>query len=146
MDRGLPGILVEPIGQEFGLSDAQRGLITGTSFGLAFGLAVIPMGLLSDRTSRKRLLAAVFVFWSLCTALGGLARQYSHLLLARVGVGLGESAAVCTATPMISDIFPPRARAFTFGILYMSANLGVFLASSIGGWVAAHHGWRAAFL
>ncbi len=146
MDRGLPGVLMEPIREEFKLSDSQLGLISSSSYGIAFALAVIPMGMLSDRLNRRRFLAAILVGWSLCTALGGFARNVYHLALVRVGVGVFESGAAPVAMPLVSDMFPARSRTFALGVFYMSANLGTFLAGSVGGYVAAEYGWRPAFL
>jgi len=146
MDRSLPGILVEPVREEFGLTDAQLGLLTGPSYGFAFAAAILPMGLLSDRVNRRNFLAVAVVAWSLCTALGGLARSYGQLLIARIGVGVAESGAAPVAVPMLSDIFPPERRAFVLGVFYMSSNAGTFLAGALGGYVAAEFGWRAAFL
>ncbi|MGE0387535.1 MAG: spinster family MFS transporter [Gammaproteobacteria bacterium] len=146
LDRGIPNIVVEPVKREFGLSDAEIGLFTGVSFGVAFALAALPMGYLADRTHRRNMLAAVMLLWSGCTALGGIVRSYALLLLSRVGVGIGEAGAAPLALPMISDIFPPHRRAFAIGVFYMSVPIGAVVANVAGGWVAEHFGWRAAFL
>lgn len=146
MDRAMPGILVEPVRHEFGLKDAELGLFTGVSFGIAFALAVLPMGFLSDRRGRRNFLAVILVLWSLCTALGGLARSYFQLVLTRFGVGATESGAAPIILPMLTDIFPADRRAFAMGLLYIGSPLGAFLASIMGGYVAAEHGWRAALL
>ena len=145
MDRGMPTILVEPIRHEFGLSDSELGLFTGLGFGVAFAVAVLPMGYLSDRVNRRNFLAVILLLWSICTALGGVVRSYGQLVLTRVGVGAAESGAAPVTLPMISDIFPQSKRAFAMGIFYMGPPLGGFLASTVGGYVAAEHGWRTAF-
>jgi MFS family permease len=146
MDRSLPGVLAEPIRNEFGLTDAQLGLVTGPAYGFAFALAILPMGLLSDRMNRRTLLATMVIVWSVCTAFVGISRSYVQLFLARVGIGAAEAATAPVAIPLISDIFPPERRGFALGIYYMSSNLGVFFAGAVGGLVAATFGWRAAFL
>lgn len=145
MDRGMPAILVEPVRHEFGLSDSQLGLFTGLGFGIAFAVAVLPMGYISDRVNRRNFLAVILLVWSAFTALGGVARSYGQLVLTRIGVGAAESGAAPVTMPLISDIFPQDRRAFAMGIFYMGVPLGAFVASSLGGWVAQHHGWRAAF-
>ena len=145
LDRALPNILVEPVRNEFHLNDGQLGLFTGLAYGVAFSLMVLPAGWVADRVKRRNLLAFAVVLWSLLTALGGLTRNYAQLLLARVGVGAGESAAAPLVLPMLSDIFPANRRALAIGILYMAVPLGALLATSVGGYVAAEHGWRTAF-
>ncbi len=146
LDRGIPNIINELVKIEFALSDAQLGLFTGTFFGVAFALAGVPMGYVSDRVNRRNMLGVVVVLWSGCTALGGVAPAYVHLLLSRFGVGAAEAGAAPIAIPMLSDIFEPARRAFILGIFYMSVPLGSFIASYAGGWVAQAFGWRAALL
>ena len=146
LDRSMAGILVEPIKAEFGLTDTQAGLYAGTGYGLAFAIFVVPMGLLSDRVNRRNLLAALVATWSICTALGGFARNYGQLVVARMGVGAAEAGSAPLAMPMLSDIFPAGRRSFVVGIFYMSTNVGSVLASVAGGYIAAEHGWRTALL
>jgi predicted MFS family arabinose efflux permease len=145
MDRALPGILVEPIRHEFKLKDSQLGLLS-TGYGVAFAFAVIPMGMLSDRLNRRSLLAGLLAVWSACTAVAGFAGSVAALILARVGVGAAESGGLPISMPLLSDIFPPRQRGLAYGVYYMNTSLGGLLASVVGALVAAHFGWRAAFL
>jgi MFS family permease len=146
LDRGIPNIIVELVKAEFGLSDARLGLFTGTFFGIAFALAGVPMGFVSDRVDRRNMLGLVIVGWSACTAMGGFAPTFLLLLMSRLGVGAAEAGAAPIAIPMLSDIFEPARRAFVLGLFYMSVPLGGFLASYGGGWVAQEYGWRAALL
>jgi MFS family permease len=146
MDRAMPGILVEPVRHEFHLKDAALGLFTGSGFGVGFALAVLPIGYLTDRVNRRNLLAAVLVLWSACTALGGLSRSYLQLILTRVAVGTGEAGASPIILPLLTDIFPAGRRAIAMGVLYAGVPLGALLAASLGGFIAAGHGWRAALL
>ncbi|MDB5454011.1 MAG: major facilitator superfamily protein [Caulobacteraceae bacterium] len=145
IDRGMPNILVEPIRHEFGLSDQQLGFFTGLSFAATFALAVLPMGYLSDRVNRRNLLAGLVLVWSVCTAICGLARNYVHLVLARMGVGAAESGAVPISLPMISESFPPQRRNMVLGLYYSSAAIGTLISSIGGAFIAAHYGWRTAF-
>jgi MFS family permease len=146
MDRAIPGILVEPVRQEFGLSDAQLGLFSGLGFGVAFALCVLPMGYLSDRMDRRKFLAVILAVWSLFTALGGLVQSYVQLVLTRFGVGAAESGAAPVTLPLIAEIFPPERRTFAFGVFYIGPPLGGVLAAVLGGYMAAEHGWRSALL
>ena len=144
MDRAMPNILVEPVRREFHLKDAQLALFTGTGFGIAFALTVLPMGYFSDRTNRRNFLAAILVAWSACTALGGFTRNFTQLALTRVAVGAAESGAAPVILPLLADIFPVNRRALATGILYVGVPLGGLVSTVAGGWVAAEHGWRAA--
>jgi len=145
IDRGMPNILVEPIRHEFHLSDSQLGLFSGVAFALSFSIAILPMGFISDRVNRRNFLAVIVLVWSACTALGGFARSYIQLVLARVGVGAAESGAAPVTMPMISDIFPVRQRGTALGVFYLSNAVGLLVAGTVGGYVAATYGWREAF-
>ncbi len=94
MDRQIVSVLVEPIheGTELRLSDGQVGVLTGLSFALFYCAMSLPIAALADRYSRKRIIVIAMAFWSVMTALFGLADTYTELFLARMGVGIGEAA------------------------------------------------------
>ncbi len=146
LDRAIPNLLVEPIRHEFGLNDTQLSLVTGLAYALSYSLAVLPMGYISDRGNRRNLLAVCVILWSAFTALGGFARTYVQLLIARFCVGATESGAMPTMLPMISDIFPSANRGRAFGVLFTHSALGSLLSGIVGGYLAHEYGWRAAFL
>lgn len=145
VDRNIVSILGEPIRQEFGLNDSQLGFLTGTVFAISFAIAGIPLGLLADRTHRVRLLAALLGVWSVLTLLSGFTRTYVTLLLARIGVAAAESGASPASMSLITDLFPKEKRGTALGIYYTSTPLGLAIGFGLGGVIAAHFGWRAAF-
>lgn len=146
VDRNVVSILAEPIRQEFGLNDSQLGFLTGTVFAISFALAGIPLGLLADHTHRVRMLASLLAIWSLLTVLSGFTRTYISLLLARIGVAAAESGASPASMSLITDLFPKEKRGTALGIFYTSTPLGLAIGFGLGGFIAAHFGWRAAFL
>ncbi len=91
IDRQILVILQESIKFNMGLSDAQLGLLSGFSFALIYVTADIPIAYWADRGNRKNIVSLALVVWSGMTALSGLAQNYTQLLLARIGVGLGEA-------------------------------------------------------
>ena len=91
IDRQLLVILQEPIKADMGLSDAQLGLLTGFTFALVYVIAGIPIARWADRGNRRNIVALSLTVWSGMTAISGFAQNYAQLLLARVGVGLGEA-------------------------------------------------------
>lgn len=145
IDRGIPNILLEPIRHEFHLNDKELGLFSGLGYALSFSLAILPMGFISDRSNRRNFLAVILCAWSLFTALGGFVTNYAQLIAARIGVGAAESGGAPVALPMISDVFPAHRRGSAMGVLYVGNAFGVLVAGVVGGLIAAHFGWRAAF-
>jgi MFS family permease len=146
LDRQILAILQEPIKRELQLSDSQLGLLTGFSFALFYVLLGLPIARWADRGIRRNIVALAVGTWSAMTTLCGLAQNYAQLLLARVGVGVGEAGGSPPAYSMISDMFPQRDRATAYGVYGMGVNLGILGGLLIGGWVNQYFGWRVAFL
>src|SRR5438132_8628583 len=89
-DRQIIGGVGEGIRREWGLSDTALGLL-GTVFTLLYAVVGLPLGRLSDRFQRRWILAGGVFVWSGLTALSGVARNFSQLIVARLGVGVGEA-------------------------------------------------------
>jgi len=145
LDRSILNILVEPIKRELGVSDTAMGLLSGFAFVIFYSVLGIPIARWSDRGDRRSILALGLAVWSGFTALSGLAQSYVHLALARVGVGIGESAGAPPAQSLISDYFEKERRPRAMAIFQASIYFGVFLGYLMGGWVSQYWGWRAAF-
>jgi MFS family permease len=129
---------------EFALSDSQVGVLAGLAFSISYGLIALPAGALADRTSRRKLIAAALGFWTLATAVTGLAQNYVTLLLARMGVGLGEGCGQPPIMSSVADLFPPEKRATAISIYYLNAPLAALIAGVGGGILTHEFGWRVA--
>ena len=145
IDRQLLVILQEPIKKELGLSDTQLGLLTGFAFALFYVICGIPIARWADKGVRQRIIALALTVWSLMTALCGLAGNYAHLMLARIGVGVGEAGGSPPAHSMISDIFAPNNRALALSIYSIGIYIGMLVGFGVGGWLADEFNWRLAF-
>ena len=146
VDRQILVILQEPIKNEMGLSDVQLGLLSGFSFALVYITAGIPIAYWADRTNRRNIITAALMIWSGMTALSGLAQNYSQLLLARIGVGIGEAGGSPPAHAMISDYYPPQKRGTALAIYSTGVHIGVLMGFLLGGFISQLFGWRAAFM
>jgi len=145
VDRQILTLLLIPIQKEFGASDQQMGLLTGLAFALFYTFAGIPLARIADTRSRTTLIAIGIAAWSFLTAMSGFARSFIQLALARVGVGVGEAAASPAAYSLIADYFPPERRSRALAIYTIGSNVGMLVGLSLGGIIAEHFGWRAAF-
>ncbi|MEY2777339.1 MAG: hypothetical protein RLY30_1437 [Pseudomonadota bacterium] len=146
VDRNIINVLIEPIKQEFGVSDTLMGLVTGLLFALFYAFIGVFMGRLADRTNRVRLMGIYVMSWSGMTMLCGLAGNFIHLALARVGVAVAEAGSAPTSLSLIADSYPQRRRSLAMGIFSLGAHIGLLVGMGLGGYVAFHYGWRAAFL
>ncbi len=148
IDRQIVNILAEPIARDLDLSDTQIGLMTGLAFALFYTVLGIPIARLADRptTHRPRLIAVALAIWSGMTALCGVAQNFWQLLLARIGVGVGEAGCTPPAHSLISDIVPPEKRASALAFYSLGIPVGSLLGMVIGGLLADYLGWREAFV
>lgn len=148
IDRQIVNILAEPIAVDLELSDTQIGLMTGLAFALFYTVLGIPIARLADRptTSRPKLIAVALALWSGMTALCGVAQNFWQLLLARIGVGVGEAGCTPPAHSLISDMVPPEKRASALAFYSLGIPIGSLLGMVIGGLLADYLGWREAFV
>jgi predicted MFS family arabinose efflux permease len=145
VDRQILVILLEPIKTELGLADSQLGMLTGLAFAAFYATLGIPVAMWADRGNRRNIIALALTIWSAMTALCGLAQTFWHLLLARMGVGVGEAGGTPPATSMIADLYPPQERATALGVYTSGIGLGIMAGFALGGYVYELWGWRAAF-
>jgi MFS family permease len=145
IDRGIIGTLAQAIKKDLHLGDTELGILGGLAFAISYGPLGIPIARYADRANRARTLSAALAFWSLMTALCGLAQSYTQLLLARIGVGMGESGSTI-AHPLISDHFPPERRATALGLFALGSPLGIVFGTLVAAWATQAAGWRVAFL
>ncbi|MDP3460739.1 MAG: MFS transporter, partial [Hyphomonas sp.] len=145
VDRQILVILLEPIKAEFGLSDGQVGWLTGLSFAAFYATLGIPVAMWADRGNRRNIISIALGIWSAMTALSGLAQNFWHLLLARMGVGIGEAGGTPPATSMIADLYPPQERAMALGVYTSGIGLGIMAGFALGGYIYELYGWRTAF-
>lgn len=146
IDRVIVATLGPAIKAELQISDTQFGLLTGLAFALLYTSAAIPVARLADRKNRVRLLALATTIWSVMTMLSGYAQNYVQLLLLRLGVGIGESAANPCTISMVSDRFPRNKRASALAVVALGASLGSLIGGYGGGWLGDNVGWRMAFI
>lgn len=146
VDRSIVSILKIPIKAEFGLSDTQLGLLGGLAFALLYTGLGVPVAWLADRSNRVRIVSAAMALWSLMTALCGAATGFWTLFLARMGVGVGEAGGVAPSYSIVTDYYPPGARARALAFFSFGIPIGTALGLFAGGWLAQVYGWRTAFV
>ncbi|MDP5278350.1 MFS transporter [Sphingomonas sp. DG1-23] len=146
MDRQILAILQELIKKDLQLSDTQLGLLSGLAFAIFYATLGIPVARLADRGNRKKIIAVSLAIWSAMTAAGGFAQNFVQLLVARIGVGVGEAGSSPPSHSIIADLYPPEKRAGAMGIYSLGVVLGAALGTFIGGLVASAYGWRTAMV
>jgi MFS family permease len=158
IDRQILNLLAEPIRQDLGLTDLDMSFLQGPAFVATYILLSLPLGHLSDSVNRTKLLAIGLGFWTVATMACGFAKSFTHLAIARAGVGVGEATLTPTAWSILADSFPPERRSAPVSIyltgpyvggglalIFGAQILGVFAGPvDIGGWV--FQPWQLCFI
>jgi MFS family permease len=146
MDRQILAILLEDIKADLLLSDTQLGLLSGFAFAIFYATLGIPVAALADRMNRINLISAALVIWSGMTAACGLAGNFFQLLLARIGVGIGEAGSSPPSHSIIADLYPANKRALALSIYSLGVTLGAAAGQIFGGNLTYFFDWRIAFI
>jgi MFS family permease len=145
LDRYILGVLLPQIKVDLAVNDTYLGVLTGVGFAVFYATLGIPMATLADRSSRKGIIAVALALFSLMTAVCGFAKTFMQLLVARIGVAVGEAGTSPASFSIIADYFAPSERAKAMAIFTVGANAGVLAGFTLGGLIATRYGWRAAF-
>jgi predicted MFS family arabinose efflux permease len=146
VDRQILSILMEPIREDLNLNDTQLGLLSGLAFALFYATMGLPIAWLADRFSRRNIIAVCLALWSAFTALCGLSQTFVQLLLARMGVAVGEAGGSPPAHSMIADLYPHGQRSTALAIYACGVPVGTLIGLAGGGWISTVFDWRVAFL
>ena len=143
-DRQILAAVTEPIRMEWHLNDTALGWLN-TAFVLLYAAVGVPLGRLSDRWLRTKILALGVTVWSLFTAASGIAWNYWSLFAVRLGVGVGEASCAPAANSLIGDLFPPHKRARAISLFMLGLPIGIFASNLSSGIIAKTYGWRITF-
>jgi MFS family permease len=145
IDRIVVNVLVEPLKQEFSLTDSQVSLM-GLAFAVLNVLVGIGVARVAERARRLTLTAAGTIFWSLATGACGMVTSWTQLLVSRVAVGLGEAIGLPGNQSVIADYFPANRRGLAMSVLLLSPPVGAFIGFVGGAWIAQNYGWQWTFI
>lgn len=146
MDRAIIGVLIEPIKAEFSASDTQMGILTGLAFAVFYAVCGFPIARIADRGYRVKVVSWSLAIWSGMTMLSGLVVSYWQLLIARMGVGVGEAGGNPPSQALIAEYFPMSTRARALSVYAAGATVGTYMGVLFAGYLGETYGWRTAFL
>ncbi|HUP08843.1 MAG TPA: MFS transporter [Caldimonas sp.] len=144
VDRQVIVSLFPHLKAEWGVSDTQLGALV-SAVSVTVAIAGIPVALFADRVSRLGSIVAMGGLWSLATIACMFTGTYGQLLAARTVVGLGEAGYGSVGAGLIASHFPARMRGALMAGFFASASVGSVLGVMLGGIIASHWGWKAAF-
>jgi MFS family permease len=135
LDRQVLSLLVPAIERDLGISDTQMSYLIGLSFSVFYTVLGLPIAWWADRANRRNIMAGGVALWSMMTMLSGMVATYPRLLLARIGVGVGEATLNAPSVSIIADYFPRERVGLAMSVWSLGIFLGSGLAYFIGGWI-----------
>jgi MFS family permease len=144
IDRSVLFAVQDLVKAEFHRSDAAFGLLTSVFF--IFYMCAAPfMGPLSVRFSRKAVIIAGALVWSVATLFTAVTKNFDELLIRHTLVGIGEASFVILSPTFVADMFPEDKRGRVMGVFYLAIPVGTALGYLLGGYMGPKFGWRAPF-
>jgi len=140
------GLLLQNIKLELHLSDLQCGVLSGIAFAIFYSVLGIPLARWADRGNRVRIIAISAVLCGLALTLSGVVASFIQLLVARIGVAIGEAGCIPAAHSLIAESFDRKQRTKAFSIYQLGFPLSALLATAAAGWLNELYGWRIAFV
>lgn len=144
IDRMVVSSLLPYIKAEFGTSDTKLGMLMSAVY-LSIVILTFPVSLIIDRWSRRRTIGVMAAIWSLATAAAALTKSFGALVTTRTFIGIGEAGYAPGGSAMISGLYPIEKRSWIMGLWNAAIPLGSAIGVAVGGFIAAHWGWRSAF-
>jgi ACS family glucarate transporter-like MFS transporter len=145
LDRASLSVAVPSIIKEFHVDTATMGVALSAFF-WAYVAFNMPGGNLADRFGMKKVLGWSVAIWSVCTSLTGTARNVTQLMLARLGVGLGEASSIPINGKVVAALFPPQERGLVMGVFLSGIRVGNALTPIVMVFLMNLWGWRTAFI
>lgn len=144
LDRINISVAGSSIMRDLNLTPTQWGWVQ-SAFILSYGLLQIPMGAFGDHHGHRRVLAIIVIWWSLFTAMTGMAGGLASLLVIRFMFGVGEAGSSPCSTGVISRWFKKEEVGKAQGYVWAASRLGGALTPFVVIPVMMWVGWREAF-
>ncbi|MEQ0770684.1 MFS transporter [Paraburkholderia tropica] len=144
IDRTVLSAAAPRIQSEFHLGAVEMGVVMSAFF-WSYALLQLPSGFLADRFGQKKALGFAVVWWSLATAVTGLANGFKSLVALRVALGVGEAGAYPSNAGIASKWFPRRERATVAGIFDSGSKLGGAIALPLIAGMLTAFDWKLTF-
>lgn len=157
-DRSLIGVMSPDLIEWFGWTKQDYSIIVG-GFQISYAIGLLTMGGIIDKVGTKKGYVISIAIWSIFGMLhASVGRGFSFIgfLLARIGLGFGESGNFPAAIKTTAEWFPKKDRALATGIFNAATSVGAiaapFVIAGIVYWSGGERGsgtlvnWQIPFL
>jgi ACS family sodium-dependent inorganic phosphate cotransporter len=146
IDRVNISVAVLAMQEHFGWDEKTKGLVL-SSFFIGYMAFMAPSGWLANKLGGKLILGGAVLWWSLFTILTPAAAAVGLplLIIARIAMGMGESAMFPSAYNLYGRWVPPAERSRAVSLLIGGIPLGTLFALMTTGWIVQQWGWQSVF-
>ena len=144
IDRQIIGFLKPILEVEFSWTETDFAHIV-MAFTAAYAIGLLVIGRFIDKIGTRLGYAFIICLWSVAGMFHALARSAMHFMVARFGLGFGESGNFPAGVKAISEWFPKKERALATGIFNSGTSVGVVLALLIVPWILRNYSWHEVF-
>jgi MFS transporter, ACS family, D-galactonate transporter len=128
----------------FGISDVAFGYLSGT-YNFTYWLCQLPIGVILDRFSVRRVGRVGIILWSVATFGGAIAPSLGALFGARLLLGVGEAPTFPASAKAVGRWFPPHERSLPTALFDAAAKFSSVIGIPLVGFVLLRAGWRWSF-
>ncbi|MFC5832695.1 MFS transporter [Nonomuraea insulae] len=145
LDRSSLSVASTYMQDELGFDQTMKGILL-SSFFWTYAIFQLPSGWLLDKFGPRVIYPIAVVWWSLWTAATALTHGVGTLMIARLGLGMGEAPVQPANIKVVAAWFPRRERALASSLFDTGQQIGVAVSVPIVTALIAGFGWRAAFV
>ena len=117
-----------------------------TSYLLAIGAFLLPLGRLGDQWNKKKLFRIGLIAFTLSSLLCPFSQTVFQLIFFRVLQGMGGAIFMSIAPALLVSSFPSSERGRAVGMMGMTVSTGLMLGAPVGGLLTDYISWKAIFL
>ncbi len=145
VDRSTLAIGNHTIAAEMHLSPGEMGALL-SAFAWSYALCQLPVGAITDRVGPHVMLTAGMTLWSIAQIVSGAVANFGQFLVARAGLGIGESPMFTAGARASVNWFPLRERGTPLGLFNAASSLGPAVAPPLLTALMLAYGWRVMFV
>ncbi|HVC15336.1 MAG TPA: MFS transporter [Acidimicrobiales bacterium] len=142
-DTGAIAAIAPRLETSLHIGNVQIGLLVTVS-ALAAATGMLPVGWVTDRSNRVRMVAVAVVLWSVAEVVSALSPDYIFLVIVRVALGALTAVTGPTLASLTGDLFPARERSEIYGYILAGELVGAGLGLLVAGLVSSVFTWRPA--
>lgn len=135
-DKGLIGMAIIPIREQFGLSATQAGLMM-SAYSLGFAIVSFPGGIIADKFGYKRVLMACLALATVCAFVFPFASVLTMFIVIRFLLGFSHGSVPSATTKGIALNYDKEKRVMIQSVWFIAQNIAGFAATYIGARIIA---------